>query len=735
MIPPVENAIREGDPLSTTTVTSAAGRRLFLALATIALVYAFLASLRTVSDPDAFWQLATGRWVAQHHHVFSTDVFSYTAQGQPWIYPVGSGLLLYVVYLIGGYTLLSWLGAAGCVGTIALLLRRGSAMSAAIAILAIPLMAGRTAPRADMFTVVLFAAYLSILWQNYQTGRAHLWLLPLLMIAWVNFHLGFVAGLALIVAFVGMDVLELLFPGRRRVEAVQRLRRAWPWFVATALATLANPWGWGIYSALVRQNRAMALHSGWIAEWGSVPLNWTAAPAILSLTSTKGTFYQLLVIAAIAALVAMWQRQFGAAMLLIAAVYLGAQHVRMDALTGCVVIVVGGSFLFSALQQARSRIANPRTRLVLAVAVVAMFAPFVCFRIVNLVTNRNHNPWTFGAGFGWQFPEHAAEFIEHENLPGEVFNNYNEGGYLVWKFGFRRRDYFDGRAIPFGPDSFMHQAELLQTPLDSELWRREAARYNINTIILPLNRFESVLGSLKVFCKSSEWRPVYLDEVAVVLVRRKAETEDLIKRFPVDCSTAPLPAGPRLQSSGGAFNQWANAASVLAALGRNTEALRATDRANEITPDSSFVPWLRGNIFYTMDLRSDAEREYLKAISLEPHEALLWFSLATLYKHEGRIPETISAQQRAIELSASPQPTELLKLAELYLDTKQPRAALDTFDKAVRNATPDLLATGGARSFTYDVALGRASAWRSLGDTKRAASFDDEAVRDLLPQK
>jgi hypothetical protein len=149
-------------------VTSAAGRRLFLALATIALVYAFLASLRTVSDPDAFWQLATGRWVAQHHHVFSTDVFSYTAQGQPWIYPVGSGLLLYVVYLIGGYTLLSWLGAAGCVGTIALLLRRGSAVSAAIAILAIPLMAGRTAPRAEMFTLVLFAAYLSILWQNYQ---------------------------------------------------------------------------------------------------------------------------------------------------------------------------------------------------------------------------------------------------------------------------------------------------------------------------------------------------------------------------------------------------------------------------------------------------------------------------------------------------------------------------------------------------------------------------------------
>jgi len=729
--------------LSTTTVTSRADRRWFVALATIALVYALLAGLRTVSDPDTFWQLATGRWVVQHHHVFSTDVFSYTAQGQPWIYPAGSGLLLYVGYVIGGYTLLSWMSAAGCVGAVALLLRRGSATSAAIAILSVPLIAGRTAPRADMFTVVLFAAYLSILWQNYQTGRAHLWLLPLLMIAWVNFHLGFVAGLALIVAFVGIDVLELLFPGRRRVEALQRLRRAWPWFVATALATLANPWGWaiyspwglGIYSAMVRQNRDMALYSNWIAEWGGVPLNWTAAAAAFSLRSTKGAFYLLLVIAAIVALLALLQRQFGAAVLLVAAVYPGVQRVRMDALTACVVVVVGGTFLSSAVQQVGLRISSPRIRLALAAAVVTMLAALVFVRSFDVVTNRNHHPWTFGAGFGWQFPEQAAAFIERENLPGEIFNNYGEGGYLVWRLGPKRRDYFDGRAIPFGPERFSHQAELLQTPLDSELWRREADHYNINTIILPLNRFESVLGSLKAFCRSSDWRPVYLDEVAIVLVRRKAETEDLIKRFPVDCSTAPLPAGPPVQSRGGAFNQWANAASVLAALGRNTEALTATDRANEITPDSSFVPWLRGNIFSIMDLRSDAEREYLKAISLEPHEALLWFSLATLYKHEDRIPETISAQQRAIELSASPQPNELLKLAELYLDTKQPRAALDTFDKAVRSASPDLLAASGARSFTYDVALGRASAWRSLGDTKHAASFDDEAVRDLLPQK
>ena len=217
------------------TGTSRLERRLFLILAAVVLIYAFLAGLRTVSEFDLGWQMATGRWAVQHHHVPSTDVFSYTAQGEPWIYPVGGGLAFYLVYLLGGYGLISWIGAAACVGTVALLLRRGSAVGAGIAIVGVPLIAWRTAPRADMFTVMLFAAFLSLLWENYQTGRARLWLMPLLMLAWVNLHLGFVAGLALLVAYVGIELLEMIFGDVRRRAAAQRLRHASGWLACTVL--------------------------------------------------------------------------------------------------------------------------------------------------------------------------------------------------------------------------------------------------------------------------------------------------------------------------------------------------------------------------------------------------------------------------------------------------------------------------------------------------------------------
>ena len=199
-------------------------------------------------------------------------------------------------------------------------------------------------------------------------------------------------------AFVGIELLEMLFPGRRRREAIERLRRASPWFVAGAMATLVNPWGWGIYPALVRQDRAMALHSGWIAEWGSVPLNWGAAARAFSLRDTKGTFYVLLVIATIAILVALLQRQLGAAMLLLAATYEGVRHLRMEALTGCVVVVVGGAILFSAIQRVRSPIPNARIRSILATSAVAMFAVLVFARSADLVKNHhNYAVSTFGS--------------------------------------------------------------------------------------------------------------------------------------------------------------------------------------------------------------------------------------------------------------------------------------------------------------------------------------------------
>src|SRR6516162_10743109 len=104
-------------------------RLCFVLLSLFVIGYALVAGIRTLTEFDLGWLLATGRWIAQHQQIPSTDVFSYTAQGQPWIYPIGSSLIFYGAWLVGGYALITWLGAAACAATTALLLRRGSVIS------------------------------------------------------------------------------------------------------------------------------------------------------------------------------------------------------------------------------------------------------------------------------------------------------------------------------------------------------------------------------------------------------------------------------------------------------------------------------------------------------------------------------------------------------------------------------------------------------------------------------
>jgi len=721
---------------ASTMEESLLARRLFLVLGAVALVYAALAGLRTVHDPDLGWQLAGGRWVAEHHRFFSTDVFSYTAAGQPWIYPVGSQLLLYAIYRLGGYVLLSWFGAGACVATVALLLRRGSAFTAAIAIVAIPLIAERTGPRAEMFTVILFAAYLTILWENYQSGRARLWLLPLLMIAWVNLHLGFIAGIALIVGFIGLELLEILSSAERRSAAFRRLRQASPWFAATAAATLVNPWGWGLYRALVRQNRAMALHSQVFAEWGKARFHWSALGAF-SQQPMQNSLDLVAVIVLLTVAIALLQRRLGAAILLVGAMYATMRHVRMEALTACVVIVVGGSILRDMIPLVWSRIPSGRLRFAGAMVAVAMVAAVASVRGADFATDRvyleSNAKANFGAGLSWWFPQRAAAFIERENLPVQVFNNFDEGGFVVWQLGQRYQDYIDGRSIPFGEQGLLREHELVTAPVDSSTWQQAADRYNINTMILQLDTTEIEFAQLQDLCYSKNWRPVYLDEVSVVLVRQKPETEELINRLQINCATAPLPAGP-LDHSARSFHLWANAANVLAGLRRTNEALTAADNAFQIFPGSAPLRWVRGNALYASDRRVEAEQEWLAAIALGLNgsdAATVWSRLGELYDQQERIPDALHAWQETVELTSDPtvKTRALVKLARLYLVTRQPKQALQALDEAERSAPPQMTAVTEGRSFKFDVAQGRAAIWRAMGDMNQAVSFQEQAVQ------
>ena len=47
----------------------------------------------------------------------------------------------------------------------------------------------------------------------------------------------------------------------------------------------------------------------------------------------------------------------------------------------------------------------------------------------------------------WQLPSGAADFIQAHHLTDRMFNNYETGGYLVWRLWPMQRDFIDPRGL------------------------------------------------------------------------------------------------------------------------------------------------------------------------------------------------------------------------------------------------------------------------------------------------
>jgi len=718
-------------------------------LIALALLYAFFAGLKTVADQDLGWQLATGRYILEHHVIPSTDVLSHTARGNEWMYPPFSGVILYGLARSGGWAALSWLNALACATVVALLVLGRGRLAALLAILAVPAMSYGTEARSELFTTVLFTASFGLLWRHYRGERAPLWLLPVLMALWVNTHTGFTAGIALLAGYILLELLELPFASERSA-ALARLRRAAPWCALTVLATLLNPWGYRMYGALLRQNQAIEVYGTFIGWWSGVKVSSLSLEQLLNLRDAASGDWWLLLIAAGVALVSLWRRRVGPAVLLAGGAYFALLHIRLQVLFAILVVIIAGSLPArssgagaAAAPTAASedllagwppalRKAATRWHLLLVVAAALL----VSFRCYDLISNRHYivkgQVSLFGPGPSWWYPERAANFLLREKLPPNLYNDFDLGGYLAGRVGAEYPVYSDGRYIPYGMDFILHANHMLSSPPDSEDWDAEANRRNINVAVFSLSRYlELQRAPVAAFCSSKKWKPVYFDEVSVIFLRVRPENEPWLARLALDCKTAPLV--PPLSSPdswlGRAdnFEFYANAGSVFYVLSRDAEAATALDRANALFPGDPNLHLIRGQFFEATGHPAEAEQEYLASLALA-HTDAAWFALGRFYGAQHRFPEAIACLEQSAELSIRDYDRYRV-LGQIYLLMKAPQRALEAFDRAERRSPFKKSAAVLGVDFDARLAEDRAHAWNMLGDPRRATIYAEEAVR------
>jgi len=671
-----------------------------LSLVALALTYAFFAGLRLVSETDLGWQMATGRYILQHHQIPSTTLSTYTVPGSPWLYPPFSGIIFYLLFLAAGYAALSWFSALATAATVAFAMWRGGCAAAALAVIAVPAVAFRTVPRADLFTTVLFAVVFSLLWQLYQGARIRLWLFPLLMLLWVNLHHGFVAGPALMAAYVFFELSDLLLVERRSL-ALQRLRSFLPWFVASAAATLLNPWGVGIFRALRRQDDLTQQLTDFVGEWTPAHFNALAFRQFFTPRDPASADWWIMALALLTILACIWRKKIGPAVLLAGALYESVRHLRFQAILAILVVVIGGAVLpdlakhLASASVSRSG-ARPRPWLsphlsqILVRSLFAALTLLVAVRVYDLASNRHYldagETTLFGAGESWWFPEKAMAFLEREQLPANVFHDYNVGGYLTFRIGETYPDFADGRFVPFAPQIFFEQRSFMSAAPDSPLWQEAAQRWNINTLIFSLSRYAG-LGAypLAAYCHSNSWKPVYADDVSIIFLRNRGENAALLRRFGFDCSTVHLPMPPQAvgdswRARAERFNFLMTAASTYYILARDREASSALQEADQLFPDNANLHLVQAQLFQAGHRLTEAEQEYRTSIRLRPGDDG-WFALASLYATEKRYSESEACLRQAISYTQVPY-ERWRNLGLLYVAMNRPQQALTAFDHA-----------------------------------------------------
>jgi hypothetical protein len=241
----------------------------------ITLIFAVAATM-PLTPHDLWFHIRLGQQMLDTRALVTTDIFSYTQYGATYFNNAWLGeLVLYGLWAVGGAPLLVFARALCVVCFYAMFWWLGwrasgsERWSAWFILLAALASFPHWQLRPQTFVLPIFALFVFILTRYLERGRAPLFWLPLLMIAWVNLHGSFVFGFALVALTLAGEMIQATLT---RAQAI----RLAMWAALTGAAMLINPLGFGMFAAVLEIGRDPAIQ-GWVLEW--LPANAREFPA------------------------------------------------------------------------------------------------------------------------------------------------------------------------------------------------------------------------------------------------------------------------------------------------------------------------------------------------------------------------------------------------------------------------------------------------------------------------
>ncbi len=408
-----------------------------------------------VRDGDLWWQMAYGRYLIEHRTLIPDHTaFTWTPAENAAVYCAWlSEIFLYLLHAAGGLpALFAFRYACLLIFVLAvyLLARRlgvaGHPLTWLICLLGVLMSQNAAYIKPEIFSYV-FMTLTVLAWLRIKGGgnraRRTCWLLPALMLLWVNSHGGFIFGAVFFLVMGIGEALNLLFTPEAAIPAAVRP----PFFSALVLSGLAifvTPYGWR-YPAHLVSSLLVHTQEGY----------FKVIEAYMSTLDPRAAHFHYASYLAAAGLI------------LLSLMAHRTKHPRPD--YAILLTNLAFAFLFTRFLRAtyywapvfslsavhllarRPRGFRPDGRLPasalggLILLACVFFGARACF---DAVCKPYGSRWC-GFGISYQNPVEAADFIRSHLPRYRLGNDYGSGGYLLWALWPEEKVMIDPRQFPF----------------------------------------------------------------------------------------------------------------------------------------------------------------------------------------------------------------------------------------------------------------------------------------------
>lgn len=445
-------------------------------------------------DPDFGWHLRMGQLISSSG-IPATDPFSYTMASFPFVdHEWLTNVLIKFLYAFVG----KW-GLAlvfGVLATISILLGLKAKINPIFRYSLIILAVAAVLPFAGVRPQVESWFFLALLLR-----KRWRYFLPVFFMLWANLHGGFVVGLVVLTVMTGVKSLRL-----RKLEIPDLFI-----VIASWLATLINPYGIRLWGEVAMQLTDTNLR--WtIQEW---------TPSLLVVN------YGFLFLATLTSILIfkfrkkfLWEELVIYYSFLIAAIS-SVRHIPLWVVISLPLVVKG----FTALEQEITPVPLGLVRLQKTLMITFFISLIIGLVQVFPILKSPLNESSF-------YPAKAVSYLK-TNLPeGNVFSDYNWGGYLIWKLP-EKKVFVDGRmpswrrkTFPSGESAYAFDdyAQILRGKLD---YKPIFSKYQIDTVLLGKEKPRKALITIPIkkeppfslFKKLKEdgWKEIYTDDLFVIL--------------------------------------------------------------------------------------------------------------------------------------------------------------------------------------------------------------------------